>query len=280
MISSRILKAFALVGTGTSSAVAEEGEKSAEEIAASLANPNTPLATLNVKNQFRFFEGDLPNSSQSGFTTVFQPGLPFVLENGDKLIWRPAVPFVFDQPVFRPSKRDFDSESGVGDISFDLIYAPSRDDDLIIGGGIFSTVPTATNSDLTTGRWSIGPEFVLGKITKTSVVGGLFFHQWDVAGWTDTSVNVSNLQFFGVYLPGGGWNLGSSPIFTYDWTSEQWTVPLNFTFGKTIIVGEQPWKLSAEINYYVEKSDAFGAEWMVSLNFAPVVENVLAKWFQ
>ncbi|MFK7852163.1 MAG: hypothetical protein AB8D78_14395, partial [Akkermansiaceae bacterium] len=36
--------------------------KSAEEIAKELANPNTPLASLNFKNQFRWFDGALPNS--------------------------------------------------------------------------------------------------------------------------------------------------------------------------------------------------------------------------
>jgi len=39
------------------------------------------------------------------------------------------------------------------------------------------------------------------------------------------------------------------------------------------------WKLSAEVNYYVEKADAFGPEWMISLNIAPVVKNGMAKWF-
>jgi len=40
----------------------------------------------------------------------------------------------------------------------------------------------------------------------------------------------------------------------------------------------RPWKLSLEINHYVEKADAFGAEWMVGLNIGPVVKNVLANW--
>jgi hypothetical protein len=29
----------------------------------------------------------------------------------------------------------------------------------------------------------------------------------------------------------------------------------------------------------VEKSDAFGPEWFIGVNVAPVVENVLARWF-
>ena len=67
---------------------------------------------------------------------------------------------------------------------------------------------------------------------------------------------------------------------SYDWDSKEWTVPLNLNIGKTVIWNETAWKLSAEINYYVDKPDAFGPKWMVSLNFAPVVDNFLAKMFQ
>ncbi len=66
---------------------------------------------------------------------------------------------------------------------------------------------------------------------------------------------------------------------TYDWESEQWTVPLQINTGKTVVWNGRPWKLSVELNYYVEKSDTFGPEWMFSLNIAPVVKNGLASLF-
>jgi len=39
----------------------EQHGKSADEIAKELANPNTSLASLTFKNQFRWYTGDLPN---------------------------------------------------------------------------------------------------------------------------------------------------------------------------------------------------------------------------
>ena len=42
----------------------------------------------------------------------------------------------------------------------------------------------------------------------------------------------------------------------------------------------RPWKLSAEVNYFVDQADAFGPEWLFGINVAPVVENVFAKLFQ
>jgi hypothetical protein len=66
---------------------------------------------------------------------------------------------------------------------------------------------------------------------------------------------------------------------SYDWERKQWTVPLQVNVGKTVMLNGRPWKLSVEVNYYVEKADSFGPEWMISLNVAPVVKNALAGLF-
>ncbi len=74
------------------------GGTSAEDVAQSLANPNTPLASLNFKLQYRTYEGDLPNADDQDSTTLlFQPSLPFPLPNGDTIFFRPAIPIQFDQ---------------------------------------------------------------------------------------------------------------------------------------------------------------------------------------
>jgi len=46
------------------------------------------------------------------------------------------------------------------------------------------------------------------------------------------------------------------------------------TFGNT------PVKLAVEVNYYVERPDAFGPRWMVGLNITPVVPNFVETWFK
>ncbi len=266
----------------SSTAMAQEKSgKSVEEVARELANPNTPLASLTFKFQFRTYEGDLPNADdQNGTTLLFQPVLPFSLANGDKVIFRPAIPLQFDQPVYDADKLDFDDEFGLGDISFDLAYARTTDTGLLLAGGIISTLPTATDSKLGPDRWTLGPEFLIGKLSKTYILGLFPNHQWDIGGSGDADISLTSIQFFGVYLPGGGWNVGSSPTMTYDHEINEWTIPLNFTFGKTVMMNERPWKLGMEINYYVEQPDAFGPEWMISFSVAPVVENVFAKWFK
>ncbi len=255
-----------------------KGGASAAELAAELSNPNSAVATLTFKNQFRWFEGDLPDAGdQSNYTLLFQPGLPFVFDSGNKLIWRPAIPLFVDQPVLDTDAGGFSGETGLGDIAFDLAFAPKlKDSSLLFAYGIITTLPTATN-DLGSGQWTLGPELLIGKMSPKWVAGLFPNHQWDVSGWTENKVNLTSIQAFYTYLPGGGYSVGSGPTITYDWESEQWTVPLQVNAGKTVVWNGRPWKLSVELNYYVEKADTFGPEWMISFNIAPVVKNGLAS---
>lgn len=204
-------------------------QSSADETARELANPNTALASLTFKNIYTAYTGNLQGAdSESGFTTLFQPSLPFPLENGDKIIFRPALPIIVDAPVFDAANLDFDSESGIGDTGFDLIYATTSESGFLTGYGIVGTLPTASEEVLGKDKWAFGPEIFFGQITQSSVIGALINHQWDVGDSDDVveDVNQTTINFFGVYLPGGGWNVGSSPIISYDWESEDWTLPL------------------------------------------------------
>jgi hypothetical protein len=277
----RVVDDRALV-TDEPKAMGDEGgaaAPSAAELAAELSNPNTAVATLTFKNQFRWFEGDLPDADdQTSYSLLFQPSLPFVLESGAKILWRPAIPLLVDQPLYNLDDGEFEGNTGLGDIVFDLAYAPKTESGLLLAYGLITSLPTATN-DLGTDRWTLGPELLIGKITPNYVLGLFPNHQWDIGGSGDADINLTSIQAFYTYLPGGGWSVGTGPTITYDWEAEQWTVPLQLNMGKTLVLNGRPWKFSAEVNYYVEKADAFGPEWMLSLNVAPVVKNGLASWF-
>ena len=275
-------------------------EESAEEVAKELANPNTPLASLNFKFQYRSFEGDLSDADdQSGTMLLFQPVFPFKLDNGAQIFFRPAIPLIVAQPAFgngnsafvdgsttsgfdspANAAAGFDDASGIGDIAFDLAYGRTTDDGMLWAGGIISTLPTATKDELGNDRFTLGPEFLIGKLTEKYVIGAFPNHQWDAGGSGDKDISLSTVQLFGTYLPGGGWNIGSAPIITYDHITDELTLPINITFGKTIIAGGSPWKIGLEINYYAEKPDAFGPEWMIGFNVTPVITNPFAGWFQ
>jgi hypothetical protein len=279
MSKSIALVASALLFAFSMNAHAEE--QSMDEIAKELANPNTSLASLTLKLQFRGFEGDLDDADDQNSTTLlFQPALPFKRDDGSKIIFRPAIPFIVDQPLFQGGS-DWDEETGLGDISFDLAYAfaPEKEDPgKLVALGIISSLPTG-DDDLGFGEaTTLGPEFLYGRISKELIWGLFPNHQWDISG--DNDVNLTTMQIFYFRFAAEGVTYGSSPIMTFDHEEDEWTVPLNFTVSKTTAFGRRPWKLSAEINYYVEQPDAFGPEWMISFSAAPVVKNAMAEWFK
>jgi len=277
-------------------AAQESDEKSDEEIARELANPNTALASVKFKFQHRTFQGDLPDvDGETSTILLFQPTLPFPLENGNTIYVRPGVPLIFDQPVADgisfaspgdptiglpdPSGIEFGSESGIGDISFDVQYGTTTDTGFLWSYGATMSVPTATDG-LGSDKWTLGPGFQLGKVSKNYVIGGFINHQWDVAGSGDADISLTTLQFFGVNLRSGGWALASSPIMTFNHETDDWTIPINFAVSKTTKLNGRPWKFAAEVNYYVDQPDLYGPEWMIGFIITPVVTNGMVEWFR
>ena len=74
--------------------------------------------------------------------------------------------------------------------------------------------------------------------------------------------------------------MGTAPVMSYNHESDEVTIPINLNAGKTVIWSGRPWKLDAEINYFVDSPDAFAQEWFIGISIFPVVENGLTKWFK
>jgi len=259
-------------------ALAEESD--ADEIARNLANPNTPLATLTLKTQYRGYDGTLPEASdQSNLSFLFQPSFPFPLgkaEAGrplDQIFFRPAFPFVVDQPVY--GAGGFEGETGFGDIGFDLAWGRNYPAGVLLVVGAVNSVPTGKEG-LSSEMWGLGPEVFLGYFQQWGVLGFFPRHMWKVTGPEDRDMSVTSIQPAAAFMLGGGWVAGTAGELSCDWEAEQWTIPLQLNVSKTVVLGKLPVKLALEGNYYVEKADAFGPAWMVGLNISPVVPNIFA----
>ena len=254
---------------------------SVDEIAAELSNPNTSVASLTLKFQYRSFEGDLPNADdQDSMTALFQPTLPFKRDDGSLVVFRPAIPFIVDQPLYEGG-NNWSDESGLGDISFDLAYALAPREDnpgWLTAFGLFASLPTG-DEDLGFGEsTTLGPELIVGEISKKGIWLVFPSHQWDVGG--DIDISLTSVQAGGLIFGSDGWVYGSTPTLSYDHENNEATIPVNFIVSKTVVLGGRPWKLGGEINYYIDKPDEFGPEWMISFSVTPVVKNVFADLFK
>jgi hypothetical protein len=260
--------------------------KSVDEIARELANPNNSLASLTFQNQYVWYKGDLPHADdQSNYQMIFQPVFPFKLGQTDSggeatFFVRPGIPLLVDYPTFDAGSLGFDGVTAIGDIGFDIGYGVTEKNGFLWAYGMVGTLPTATDEEVAGKELKLGPEALFAKFEKWGIYGIFPSHQWDVVGWSGEYYSVTQLQAFLMFLPGDGWNVGSTPIMNYNWDSHEWTVPLNLNVGRTVMFGKTPVRLAIEVNYYVDQPDAFGPEWMIGFNFTPVVNNFIESWIK
>jgi hypothetical protein len=84
----------------TIAATGGPAQPSAEEMAAKLSNPTSPVMTIGNNFDYVTFKGDLPGSEdESSFRYVFQTTFPLKLKNGGSVFFRPAIPVFFNEPV-------------------------------------------------------------------------------------------------------------------------------------------------------------------------------------
>jgi len=183
--------ALPVFGAGDSSLDTKK-EPGVDEIARELANPNTPLASLTFKNQYRLYTGDLPHArDQHSFTVLFQPSFPMTIgrtktadgDIKDMLFFRPAFPLIIDQPVFNASKADFSHVTGMADIGFDLMLGRSYPSGIVFGAGMVTSMPTG-KKELSSRTWTMGPEAVFASVNKWGVAAIRPTHEWNIGGAT------------------------------------------------------------------------------------------------
>jgi hypothetical protein len=253
----------------------------ADELAKELSNPVSSLASPANNFEYISFHGDLPGADhQSVFKYVFQPVLPFSRADGKSLIVRPGPPLLFGQPSFDPGQGRFRDDTGLGDISFDVMVGGTTPEGVLSGWGVTTVFPTATSDGLGKDQWQLGPEAVYGVIREWGVLGGFFQHFWDVSGGGDVGTNLSSLQVFYLYSLGNGWQVGGSPTITYNWdaaSGNRWTVPIALGVTKTTKVGDTPVKIALQARYALDSPRDFGNDWGIKLTITPVIQNPFVK---
>ena len=79
-------------------------------------------------------------------------------------------------------------------------------------------------------------------------------------------MNAMFLQPFLTKALGQGRTLAFNLESTYDWTREQWTVPLNVGYSKVSKLGAQLVSWQGGVRYYLEAPDG-GPEWGLRFSF-------------
>src|SRR5262245_13519961 len=157
---------------------AEHVEESSEELAKKTQNPVADLISVPFQNNFNFGAGA---DRDMVWIMNFQPVIPIHITENWNLITRTIVPII-NQPSLFPG---MDSAFGMGDINPTVFLSPAKSKEFIWGLGPTMTLPTATESELGSGQWSMGPAAVGLLMEGHWVVGALINQQWSIVGWSD-----------------------------------------------------------------------------------------------
>jgi len=237
--------------------------ESTEELQKAAQNPVADMISIPLQNNFNFNVGP---KNEMQYVGNIQPVIPIKLTEEWNLITRTILPII-NQPSPAPGVS---SNFGLGDLNPTFFLSPGKPGALIWGVGPTFTLPTATDTALGSGKWSMGPAAVVLTMQGPWVLGVLANQQWSVAGDSDRrSVSQLLIQPFVNYNLPDGWYLTSSPIITANWMADsgnQWTVPLGGGFGKLWRVGKVGLPVNTQLSAYynIEKPQG-AADW--SLRF-------------
>ena len=121
-------------------------------------------------------------------------------------------------------------------------------------------LPTGSNDLLTTDKWGAGPTAVVLKQSNGWTRGMLANHIWSFAGDDDRAdVNATLVQPFLSYTTPTQRTFGFNTESSYNWESEQWSVPVNVTASRLLRLGNQLVSLGGGLRYWIDSPDS-GAE--------------------
>ncbi|MCA0920963.1 transporter [Pseudooceanicola nanhaiensis] len=219
------------------------------DLAKQLANPVADL--VSVPFQFNWNQNIGPNDDGERMTLNVQPVIPFDLGNGWNLISRTIVPLVFND---LPGNDD----TGLGDITQSFFFSPKNSTNgLTWGVGPAFLLPTGSDG-FSADTFAAGLTGVVLRQSGPWTVGGLASHVWRV-GDGPVDINQTFLQPFTSYAFDNGVSMTLNTETTYDWTNDQWTVPINAVVAKVFTMGNQPMSIGGGIGYIAEGPDS-GAE--------------------
>ncbi|HTP48989.1 MAG TPA: transporter [Casimicrobiaceae bacterium] len=228
-----------------------------EELALAALNPIA--AMVSVPLQYNYDHEIGPQEAGHKNYVNVQPVIPFSLNEDWNLISRTIVPVVWQQDIFPGAG----SQSGIGDTTQSFFFSPKKPtaDGWIWGVGPVLYLPTASQDLLGADKWGLGPTGVVLKQEHGWTYGALVNHIWSTGGAGRATVNNTFMQPFLEYTNKSLTSFILQTETTYDWTRNQWSVPVHFLVSQFFKVGEQKMTFQVGARYWAVSPDAGAHGW-------------------
>jgi len=212
-----------------------------QALAKSVHNPFEDFVKLPIESDTEFEVGP---HHKAGDSLNIAPLVPFSLNGDWDLIAEPSLTV-----TYLPSPHE---QTGLEDLQTSFFLTPAKERIWIWGVGPIFQFPTASSSELGTGRWSAGPTAALIYSEGPWFNGILAYQLMSFAGNRERgSVNQTFLEPDVSYNFESGWYIQCEPSITYDWTAEvanAWTIPMGADIGRAFKMGSQ--NLSLQVGAY------------------------------
>jgi len=270
-MNSKIPLLFLVILLSVGSAFGQEAKGGGDDLRAKAQNPIASMYSLPLKLTVDF---GAPNGEAVFFNV--NPVIPATVGKWN-LINRAIIPalvsvdgLIGGTPDIPSNAPGDDRKTGIGDINYSLFFSPADSKGPIWGIGPSLSLPTASDDQLGSGKWSAGPTGVALWQPKWGTFGSLVRQIWSFAGDDDRAdVNQFLIEPFCSYNLANGWYLVTDMIITANWdapSDQQWTVPIGGGFGKLFTIGKQPINANLQAYSMVVKPDA-APDWNMALTF-------------
>jgi len=261
MLLSAVLAVSAHAQQASTPAPLPAGMTTNQVLAISVHNPFEEFVKVPIQSTTGF---ELGPHHKVGNTENVEPLVPFSLNSNWDLIARPSL-----NVTYLPSPHE---QSGLQDLQTSFFLTPAKANTWIWGGGPIMQFPTASSSELGSGRWSAGPTAALAYMKGP---------------WSDTILGYQLMSFAGNHARGSvnqtyvepeisynfesGWYVQCDPQMTFDWTadaSDGWTIPMGADIGKAFTIGSHSLSLQGGA-YDLLKRENGAPQWIarVSVTF-------------
>ena len=212
-----------------------------QELAISVHNPFEDSVKVPIQSTTGF---QLGRAHKVGDAVNIEPLLPFSLNPDWDLFVRPSLTV-----AYAPTPHE---QSGLEDVQTSFFVSPAKSSTWVWGVGPIFQFPTASSSELGSGRWSAGPTAALVYSNGPWFGGVLTDQLMSFAGnRARGSVNQTYIEPQISYNTESGWYADIDPQMTYDWTADTanaWTIPMGADVGKAFSLGSQ--SLSLQVGAY------------------------------
>jgi hypothetical protein len=233
-------------------------EKGGGDLRSAVQNPISSLISVPFKFTF-----DYGANNGDGTIMNINPVVPVTVGNWN-LVNRALIPVASVDGAIQgpnnpsPAPGEGGSASGLGDINYSLYFSPVKYDKLIWGVGPSLNLPTASDDQLGSGKWSTGITAVALTVPSWGSMGILGRQLWSFAGESDRKdVNQTLIEPFLNYNLDKGWFLLTDIVMTANWeadSSNRWTIPLGGGVGRVFKLGNQAINSRLEAYYNAERS--------------------------